>query len=76
MAARVHGPVTQASFLRRIGIAERAVALKAAAPPDYAGTIDAALERLTNEDRTGMGRLIKVIAFSGPKVGPLPGFKP
>jgi NADH dehydrogenase [ubiquinone] 1 alpha subcomplex assembly factor 7 len=76
MAARVHGPVTQAKFLRRIGIAERAAALKAAAPPDYASTIDAALERLTNEDRTGMGGLIKVIAFSGSKVGPLPGFDP
>jgi SAM-dependent MidA family methyltransferase len=74
MAARVHGPVTQAKFLHRIGIAERAAALKAAAPPDYASTIDAALERLTNEDRTGMGGLIKVIAFSGSKVGPLPGF--
>jgi NADH dehydrogenase [ubiquinone] 1 alpha subcomplex assembly factor 7 len=76
MAARVHGPVTQAKFLHRIGIAERAAALKAAAPPDYASTIDAALERLTNEDRTGMGGLIKVIAFSGSKVGPLPGFDP
>ena len=76
MGARVHGPVTQAEFLRRIGIATRAATLRAAAPPHYASTIDAALERLTNEDRTGMGRLIKVIALSGPKVGPLPGFKP
>jgi SAM-dependent MidA family methyltransferase len=75
MGARVHGPVTQAEFLRRIGIAKRAATLKAAAPPHYASTIDAAIERLTNEDRTGMGRLIKVIALSGPKVGPLPGFE-
>jgi NADH dehydrogenase [ubiquinone] 1 alpha subcomplex assembly factor 7 len=76
MGARVHGPVAQAEFLRRIGIAQRAATLKAAAPPSYASTIDAALERLTIEDRTGMGRLIKVIALSGPKVGPLPGFEP
>jgi NADH dehydrogenase [ubiquinone] 1 alpha subcomplex assembly factor 7 len=76
MGARVHGPITQAKFLRRLGIAQRAAALKAGAPPDYTSTIDAALERLTNEDRTGMGRLIKVIALSGPKLDPLPGFEP
>jgi SAM-dependent MidA family methyltransferase len=76
MGARVHGPITQAKFLRRLGIAQRAAALKAGAPPDYASTIDAALERLTNEDRTGMGRLIKVIALSGPKLDSLAGFAP
>jgi SAM-dependent MidA family methyltransferase len=76
MGAGVHGPTTQAKFLRRLGIAQRAAALKAGAPPDYASTINAALERLTNEDRTGMGRIIKVIAFSGPKIDSLPGFGP
>jgi NADH dehydrogenase [ubiquinone] 1 alpha subcomplex assembly factor 7 len=76
MGARVHGPITQAKFLRRLGIAQRAAALKAGAPPDYASTIDAALERLTDEDRTGMGRLIKVIALSGPKLDSLPGLEP
>ena len=75
MGARVRGPITQASFLRRLGIAQRAAALKAGAPPSYASTIDAALGRLTNEDRTGMGRLIKVIALSGPKLDSLPGFE-
>jgi NADH dehydrogenase [ubiquinone] 1 alpha subcomplex assembly factor 7 len=74
MDARVHGPVTQGEFLRRLGIAQRAAALKAGAPPDYASTIDAAVERLTSEDRTGMGRLIKVIAFSSPSIDALPGF--
>jgi NADH dehydrogenase [ubiquinone] 1 alpha subcomplex assembly factor 7 len=74
MGARVHGPVTQAQFLRSIGIAARVASLKAAAPPDHRENMDAALDRLTNEERTGMGRLIKVIAFSGPKVGPLAGF--
>jgi hypothetical protein len=50
--------------------------LKASAPADYAGSIDAALDRLINEDRIGMGSLIKAIAFSNPKVGALPGFEP
>jgi NADH dehydrogenase [ubiquinone] 1 alpha subcomplex assembly factor 7 len=75
MGARLHGPTTQGKFLRRIGIAQRAAALRAGAPPDYASTINAALERLTSEDRTGMGRLIKVIAFSSPKINALPGFE-
>jgi NADH dehydrogenase [ubiquinone] 1 alpha subcomplex assembly factor 7 len=75
MGARVHGPTTQARFLRRLGISERADVLKAGAPANYAGTIDAALGRLTDEDDTGMGGLIKVIAFSGPKVQALPGFE-
>jgi NADH dehydrogenase [ubiquinone] 1 alpha subcomplex assembly factor 7 len=62
--------------LRHLGIAQRAAVLKAGAPPQSASTIDAALERLTNEDRTGMGGLIKVLALSEPKVGSLPGFTP
>jgi SAM-dependent MidA family methyltransferase len=76
MGARVQGPITQATFLRRLGIAQRAAVLKAAAPPDCASTIDAALQRLTDEDRTGMGRLIKVIALSDPRLDSLPGFEP
>jgi NADH dehydrogenase [ubiquinone] 1 alpha subcomplex assembly factor 7 len=76
MGAGVQGPITQATFLRRLGIAQRAAVLKAAAPPDCASTIDAALQRLTDEDRTGMGRLIKVIALSDPKLDSLPGFEP
>jgi NADH dehydrogenase [ubiquinone] 1 alpha subcomplex assembly factor 7 len=76
MGARVHGPVPQADFLRRLGLSQRATVLKASAPPSYAGTIDAAYERLTSEDRTGMGSLIKAIAFSRPELGALPGFAP
>jgi NADH dehydrogenase [ubiquinone] 1 alpha subcomplex assembly factor 7 len=76
MGARAHGPTTQAKFLRQLGIAQRAAALRAGAPPDYASTINAALDRLTNEDRTGMGGLIKIIAFSSEKIGSLPGFEP
>src|SRR5262245_65650570 len=52
-----------------------AAALSAAAPPEYAGTIDAALVRLTSEDRTGMGRLFKAIAVANPKLDLLPGFE-
>jgi SAM-dependent MidA family methyltransferase len=74
MRARVHGPVTQAAFLRALGIEERAAVLERGAPPDYAGTIAAARERLTNEERTGMGQLVKVIAFSDPAIESLPGF--
>jgi SAM-dependent MidA family methyltransferase len=74
--ARVHGPVTQATFLRRIGIRQRAAVLKASAPADSVGTIEAALQRLTNEDRVGMGSLIKAMAFSSRKVEALPGFVP
>ena len=62
-------------FLRRLGIEQRAAALAAAAPPDYAGTIDAARVRLTSEDRTGMGRLFKAIAVANPKLDILPGFE-
>ena len=74
MGARVHGPLPQGEFLRRLGIEERADALKASAPPDYAATIQAALVRLTDEDRTGMGRLFKALAVSDPKLEALPGF--
>jgi NADH dehydrogenase [ubiquinone] 1 alpha subcomplex assembly factor 7 len=75
MGARVHGPVPQSALLRALGIEERAAALKASAPPDYAATIQAALERLTDETRTGMGRLFKALAVSDPKLDALPGFE-
>ena len=72
---RVHGPVPQGVLLRALGIEERAAALKASAPPNYAATIQAALERLTDENRTGMGRLFKALAVSDPKLDALPGFE-
>jgi SAM-dependent MidA family methyltransferase len=75
IGARVLGPVTQAALLRRLGIRPRAAALKAAAPPGYAGTIEAALARLTDESRAGMGALIKAIAFASPELDALPGFE-
>jgi SAM-dependent MidA family methyltransferase len=75
MGARVHGIIAQGEFLRRLGIEQRAAALKAGAPDDRARKIEAALQRLTDEDRTGMGRLFKVLALSSPDIEALPGFQ-
>jgi SAM-dependent MidA family methyltransferase len=72
--ARVHGPVPQGSFLRRLGIADRAAKLKTQATAAQAEAIDAALARLTAPGRTGMGELFKVMALAHPALGDLPGF--
>jgi NADH dehydrogenase [ubiquinone] 1 alpha subcomplex assembly factor 7 len=74
MGASVHGPVTQAKFLRELGIDARADALRRGASAEQAATITSAVARLTESGRTGMGDLFKVIAISDPKLGPLPGF--
>jgi NADH dehydrogenase [ubiquinone] 1 alpha subcomplex assembly factor 7 len=74
MGARMQGPIDQSTFLRELGIKERADALRKGAPPDKAADIEAALERLISEERTGMGRLFKVAGFAHRKVGLLPGF--
>ena len=71
----VHGPVDQATFLRRLGIEQRASNLKKVAPPDKAKAIDIALARLTAGGATGMGNLFKAIGFSAPEIGTLPGFE-
>lgn len=75
LGARVHGPIEQARFLRRLGIESRAEALSRHSAPGRDAGIEAALLRLTDEDTTGMGRLFKVLAFSDPKLGDLPGFE-
>jgi SAM-dependent MidA family methyltransferase len=75
LGARTHGPVEQGEFLRRLGLEERAAALKAGAPPEVADKIQAALARLTSSERTGMGRLMKAVAFADPKLDPPPGFE-
>jgi SAM-dependent MidA family methyltransferase len=74
LGVSVHGPLTQGDLLRRLGIAERATALKRRATTDQAAAIDSALARLTGEDPAAMGRLFKAIAFGSPGLGPLPGF--
>ena len=53
------GPVTQAQFLGRLGVAERAARLMAA-NPTQAGDIEAGVQRLISP--TGMGELFKVMA--------------
>jgi NADH dehydrogenase [ubiquinone] 1 alpha subcomplex assembly factor 7 len=53
------GPITQAEFLGRLGVAERAARLMAANPRE-AGVIEAGVQRLISP--TGMGELCKVLA--------------
>jgi SAM-dependent MidA family methyltransferase len=75
LGARAHGPIEQAKFLRRLGIETRAEALRKGSPLSKNAEVNSALMRLTGEDGTGMGRLFKVIGFSHPKLGELPGFE-
>jgi len=72
--ARVHGPLPQGEFLRRLGLLERASRLKANATAAQAAEIDAALARLTAPGPTGMGELFKVMAFAHPRLRTPPGF--
>jgi SAM-dependent MidA family methyltransferase len=72
--ARLHGPVAQGEFLRRLGIVERARMLKAKAIGAQGAQVDAALARLVGAGPSGMGELFKAIAFADPALGPLPGF--
>jgi SAM-dependent MidA family methyltransferase len=57
------GPITQAEFLGRLGVAERADRLMAANPTE-AGAIEAGVQRLISP--TGMGQLFKVLAVRSP----------
>jgi SAM-dependent MidA family methyltransferase len=75
IGARVHGPIDQATFLRRLGIEQRAANLKKIAPPDKARAVDLALARLTAGGATGMGNLFKAIGLSAPAIAALPGFE-
>jgi len=75
MGARVHGPIEQAEFLRRMGIDTRAEALKAVVTPQKAADIETARLRLTAGGTTGMGSLFKVLGLSDPKLESLPAFE-
>ena len=66
LGARVHGPVTQGDFLKRLGIETRAVTLMAKATPEVSEDISGALKRLTDSGRGGMGSMFKVLAISQP----------
>jgi NADH dehydrogenase [ubiquinone] 1 alpha subcomplex assembly factor 7 len=74
--ARVHGPVGQGTFLKRLGIEARAAALQRRLPEAERGAIAAALERLIGPGPAGMGVLFKATAFSASQIDCLPGFAP
>ena len=76
--ATVHGPVPQGAFLRALGIAERAEALKARATPEQAASLAAALARLTGAgtpERRGMGEIFKALCIAAPALPVPPGFE-
>jgi SAM-dependent MidA family methyltransferase len=74
LGARVHGPVTQGEFLKRLGIETRAVTLMAKASHEVSEDISGALKRLTDSGRGGMGEMFKVLAVSEPQLTLLAGF--
>jgi len=75
MGARIHGPIRQRDLFLRLGIVQRASALKANASPQKAVDIDTALARLIAEGARGMGDLFKAIGIAAPRLGSLPGFE-
>jgi SAM-dependent MidA family methyltransferase len=74
LGARVHGPVPQGEFLKRLGIETRAVTLMAKASHEASEDIAGALQRLTGGGRGGMGSMFKVLAVSEPNLTSLAGF--
>jgi NADH dehydrogenase [ubiquinone] 1 alpha subcomplex assembly factor 7 len=73
LGARVHGPVPQGEFLKRLGIETRAVTLMAKASHEVSEDISSALKRLTDGGRGGMGSMFKVLAVSEPSLTSLAG---
>jgi NADH dehydrogenase [ubiquinone] 1 alpha subcomplex assembly factor 7 len=74
LGARVHGPVPQGDFLKRLGIENRAVSLMAKATNEASQDIASALKRLVGGGRGGMGQMFKVLGVSEPDLGTLAGF--
>ena len=74
MGARIHGPMRQRDLFLRLGIEQRAAALKASASHKQAANIEVAFSRLLASGPRGMGDLFKAIAIAAPKLGVLPGF--
>jgi SAM-dependent MidA family methyltransferase len=74
LGARVHGPVPQGDFLKRLGIETRAVTLMAKATHEVSEDIAGALKRLVGGGRGGMGSMFKVLAVSEPNLTSLAGF--
>jgi NADH dehydrogenase [ubiquinone] 1 alpha subcomplex assembly factor 7 len=71
LGARIHGPVPQGEFLKRLGIETRAATLMAKAAPEISEDISGALKRLTGGGRGGMGSMFKVLAISEPDLASL-----
>jgi NADH dehydrogenase [ubiquinone] 1 alpha subcomplex assembly factor 7 len=74
--ARVHGPIEQGTWLKRLGIETRAAMLQANGSESKRADIAAAVLRLTGTGPGQMGSLFKAIAFSAPAIAHLPGFTP
>jgi NADH dehydrogenase [ubiquinone] 1 alpha subcomplex assembly factor 7 len=68
VGARVHGPVTQGEFLKRLGIETRALTLMAKASTEVSEDVSSALKRLIDSGRGGMGSMFKVIGISDPAI--------
>jgi SAM-dependent MidA family methyltransferase len=73
VGGRVHGPVDQGTFLRRLGIETRAVTLMSKATAEVSEEIAGGLKRLTEPGRAGMGSLFKVLGISHPDMAELAG---
>lgn len=73
LGARVHGPVPQGDFLKRLGIETRAVTLMAKATHEVSEDISEALKRLIGGGRSGMGSMFKAIGISHPRLQTLVG---
>jgi NADH dehydrogenase [ubiquinone] 1 alpha subcomplex assembly factor 7 len=76
--AAVYGPIGQGKFLARLGIFERAAALKRNAAPAQSAAIDAALARLAlpgpeSGPKASMAELFKVLAITSPDLPAPPG---
>jgi len=72
VGARVHGPLAQGEFLRRLGIDQRAARLRQAAGAD-AAAIERARERLTAPE--AMGTLFQAMAVTAPDLPAPAGFE-
>jgi NADH dehydrogenase [ubiquinone] 1 alpha subcomplex assembly factor 7 len=76
--AAVYGPIGQGKFLARLGIFERAAALKRNATPAQSAALDAALARLAlpgpeRGPKASMAELFKVLAITSPDLPTPPG---
>ena len=66
VGARVHGPVTQGDYLKRLGIETRALTLMGKTRPEVSADIAAALKRLTDSGRGGMDRCSRCLRSPNP----------